>query len=58
MLAEIGRWALFVVIAFVALTGFMYLIRGTVVRAGGAPLVAFSRSGDHDMSWSARGCAW
>src|SRR5688572_12909394 len=32
MLAEIGRWALFVFIAFVALTGFLYLMRGTVVR--------------------------
>src|SRR5688572_5746008 len=32
MLGEIGRWAFFVFIAFLALTGFLYLMRGTVVR--------------------------
>jgi cardiolipin synthase len=32
MLAEIGRWAFFAFIAFLALTGFLYLMRGTVVR--------------------------
>jgi cardiolipin synthase len=32
MLGEIGRWALFAFIAFLALTGFLYLMRGTVVR--------------------------
>jgi cardiolipin synthase len=32
MLAEIGRWTLFIFIAYLALTGFLYLMRGTVVR--------------------------
>src|SRR5678815_1886044 len=32
MLGAIGNWALFIVIAFFALTGFLYMMRGTVVR--------------------------
>jgi len=32
VLAEIGRWALVIFIAFIAITGFLYLMRGTVVR--------------------------
>jgi cardiolipin synthase A/B len=32
MLGAVGNWALFLFIAFLALTGFLYMMRGTVVR--------------------------
>ncbi len=32
VLAEIGRWALIAFIAFVSITGFLYMLRGTVVQ--------------------------